>query len=309
MKIFIIVTSIIITIPIVLEMGLRLLLGLGNPPLYVADETIGYLLAPSQNIKRFGNRIIVNQYSQRTNFNPTKNNSNLTILCLGDSIINGGWWTDQEKTIPALIEEELSTDQTIKVLNASANSWGPRNQLAYLHKFGLFDAEVVILVLNTDDLFAIAPNSLKVGYDRNYAAQKPPLALVELISYLKSKPEHPQMASLNAEKGDRVGFNLTAIQEIKAIALENKAQILVTMTPLLREVKPAGPRDYELKARKRLREFTQQEQIPYLDILPIFIKQSEPESLYRDHIHLSPKGNRIVSQKISEQLKHKLFQK
>lgn len=111
------------------------------------------------------------------------------------------------------------------------------------------------------------------------------------------------MSLLNAEKGDRVGLNLTAIQQMQAIALENKAQFFLALTPLLREVKSPGPRDYELKARQRLKEFTQQEQIPYLDFLPIFVSESEPEKLYRDHIHLSRKGNDLVSDQISKALK------
>jgi lysophospholipase L1-like esterase len=306
MKILIIIIAILLAVPICLELGLRLLLGLGNPPLYMADDEIGYLLRPSQRVRRFGNQIIINEYSQRNNFMPNRDNAEMIILCLGDSIINGGWWTGQDKTIPALMEVELSVNHQVRVLNASANSWGPRNQLAYLRKFGVFEAKMLVLVLNTDDLFAIAPNSLPVGYDRNYPDQKPPLALIELINYLKPKPPHPQQNKVNAEKGDRVGFNLAAIQQIKAIALANNSQLILAMTPLLREVQAPGSRDYEQKARQRLKEFTQQEQIPYLDFLSTFANTSQPETLYRDHIHLSPTGNQLVSQQISDFLKQKL---
>jgi lysophospholipase L1-like esterase len=297
MKIALIFLSIFSLIFVLLELGLSIFFGLGNPPLYLADEQIGYLLAPNQNLKRFGNSIIVNQFSQRSTFSPSQN----TILCLGDSIINGGWWTDQNQTIPSLIQKDLSSN--VQVLNASANSWGPRNQLAYLRKFGLFNAKIVILVLNTDDLFAIAPHSLVVGRDRNYPDHKPLLALIELFNLVQKKPAIPELAVLNAEKGDRVGLNLTAIQAMQAIALDKQAQFLLVMTPLLREVKSPGPRDYELKARQRLEKFSQQQQIPYLDFLPIFTRESDPDTLYRDHIHLSRKGNQIVSQELSKMIK------
>ncbi len=68
------------------------------------------------------------------------------------------------------------------------------------------------------------------------------------------------------------------------------------MTPLLRETGDCEPRDYEIKARSRLIEFTETEQILYLDFLPIFNSIQQPIKLYRDHIHLSPQGNQIVSQ-------------
>lgn len=87
-------------------------------------------------------------------------------MLLGDSIPNGGWWRDQANTISSLIRDALSTEINhifiyIEVLNASANSWGPRTELAYLQHFGDFHSQVVVLLINTtDDLFATAPNSL-----------------------------------------------------------------------------------------------------------------------------------------------------
>ena len=74
------------------------------------------------------------------------------------------------------------------------------------------------------------------------------------------------------------------------------------MTPLLRELGETGPRDYEQKARNRLQEFTTQEQITYIDFLPIFADFPQPEFLYRDHIHLSPQGNHLVSETLAKSL-------
>ena len=110
MKMLVIVLAAITSIGIIFEAGLRLILGLGNPPLYIADEKIGYLLAPDQKIRRMGNQIHINQYSMRSGvINPQKPIANLRILVIGDSIVNGGWWTDQQETISALIENELAS--------------------------------------------------------------------------------------------------------------------------------------------------------------------------------------------------------
>jgi lysophospholipase L1-like esterase len=294
---------------ILLELGLRLFIGLGNPLIYVADEKIGYLLAPSQKTRRMGNRIEINQYSMRGSpIAPQKDPSTLRVFLVGDSIANGGWWTDKNEVISALIKNRLAKDlnefKNIEVLNASANSWGPRNQLAYLHRFGLFEAQVVVLLLNTDDLFATAPTSLPVGRDRNYPARKPPLALAELWQqkFIPTKAI-PGMFEVHAETGDRVGNNLMAIEQIQAIVKQNNARFILAMTPLLREVEKTGSRDYELKARNRCKEFTESKQIPYIDFLSIFNKFEQPKSLYRDHIHLSPQGNQLVSDRLSLEIK------
>ena len=296
--------AIILGLFIAVEVALRLLFGFGNPPLYIPDEKIGYLLAPNQKLRRFGNRFEINQYSMRSAaVTPTSDTPR--VLLLGDSVANGGWWTDQAQTISAFMQQQLpkrlpGNSHQIEVLNASANSWGPRNERAYLEKFGTFGAQAVVLLINTDDLFGTQPSSIPVGRDRNYPDKKPPLALVEIVSrYLLPAPTVPKLPQ---ETGDRVGLNLAAIHQIQQIVTENQGQFLLAITPLLREIGEPGPRDYEIKARQRLQELTQQHQIPYLDFLAPFNAVEEPASLYRDHIHLSPSGNELVTREITEAL-------
>lgn len=310
MKILLIIVTALVGILVIVEGSLRLIVGLGNPLIYLADEEIGYLLAPNQQVRRRGNRIEINQYSMRSKaIAPQKPTSTWRIMLLGDSIVNGGWWTDRDETISALIEGQLTSNSTayiVEVLNASANSWGPRNQLAYLRRFGLFEADALVLIINTDDLFATAPTSLPVGRDRNYPDRKPPLALIELSTHLLAKDKPIEgMEAIQKEGGDRVGINLKAIREIKELAMDTKAQFILAMTPLLREAGEMGPRDYEIKARNRLQEFATSEQIFYLDFLPIFRDFPQPEFLYRDHIHLSPPGNQLVSDSLSQLLQQK----
>ena len=303
MKVFLMAIAILTGLTIIIEVGLRLTMGLGNPPLYIADDEIGYLLAPNQEVRRKGNLIKINQYSMRSDdIAEKKSDSQLRVFVLGDSIVNGGWWTDQSEILSESIKTELkkNSDRSVEVLNASANSWGPRNELAYLKRFGLFDADQLILVINTDDLFATAPTSLQVGRDLNYRDRRPPLALIELYQhYFAKNPEIPELEKVRKEPGDRVGFNLQAIKEIKEIAVANNTEFILAMTPLLRELKGTGSREYELKARKRLQEFAKSEDILYIDFLPIFANFPQPEFLYHDTIHLSIQGNNMVSKHIT----------
>ncbi len=298
----VIVLAIGVSLLLVVEGGLRLLLGLGKRPLYLADEKIGYLLAPNQKVRRLGKLTVINQYSMRSQgIEKARPKDTLRILLLGDSIANGAWWTDQSDTLAALIEKQLQTANASKaeVLNASANSWGPRNQLAYLRHFGTFEAQVVVLLLNTDDLFATAPTSLPVGRDRHYPDRQPFLALEDLLSRFFS---HSQAIPGTKEKGDRVGINLQAISQIREISTQANAKFFLAITPLLREVDGSDPRKYESKAKERLRQFATTEAIALIDFLPQFQKTAQPNSLYRDHIHLSPLGNQLVSTTISQSL-------
>ena len=306
MKLVLLVGGILIVVLIFLEIFLRLAFGFGNPLLYESDRQIGYLLAPNQNVRRFGNRIQINQYSMRSGTVLARADSTLRVLMIGDSIVNGGWWTDQKNTLSEVLTAHLKAFKSgsIEVLNASANSWSSRNELAYLQRFGLFQAQVLVLVINTDDLFATAPTSLPVGHDRNYPDRKPPFALAEAISryLLPAPPLSEALQAVQAEGGDRVGINLEAIRQIYQLAEQNNARFLLVMTPLLRELEQT-PRDYELVARQRLLELTQTESIQYIDFLAVFSTETKkPKDIYHDHIHLNLAGNKLVSDWISKAL-------
>ncbi|MDZ8224331.1 SGNH/GDSL hydrolase family protein [Nostoc sp. ChiVER01] len=310
MKVALIVFLVVVVgLFVVVEIGLRSLFGFGNPLIYIGDEQIGYLLAPNQRTRRFGNRIEINEYSMRGNpLKKTPTPSSLRILLLGDSIANGGWWTDQTNTISTMMMRSLASStnssyQEVEVLNASANSWGPRNELAYLQKFSNFNAQAVVLLINTDDLFATAPTSLPIGRDRNYPDSKPPLALMEVWQrYIVKQQPIPEMEAVQNEAGDRVGINLEAIGKIQALTRQSNSQFLLAMTPLVREIGEPGPRDYEIIARQRLNDFAKVQQINYIDFLPIFNSITNPQALYHDHIHLNLEGNKVVSEAMERSL-------
>lgn len=297
---------------VLVEGFLRLRYGLGNPPLYVVDGRMGYRLAPSQRLKRFGNRIEINPFSMRgPAISPQRPEGTLRVLMLGDSIVNGGWWTDQAAILSQQVQDFLqqrSGFSQVEVLNASANSWGPRNQLGYVARFGLFEAQVVLVVLNTDDLFAIAPTSLQVGRDRAYPQHQPLLAILEALSRLQKPRPLPELEVLHQQEGDRVGSNLEALRQIQLRAEAVQSRLLLAMTPLRRELEGNGPRDYELVARQRLLTFSQAQQLPYLDFLPIFQQTPLSAAYYRDHIHLSPQGNQLVSDHLATLVESSLAQ-
>jgi lysophospholipase L1-like esterase len=310
-KVAVIIGS-VLSILLMLELGLRWRFGFGNPLLYQADPDLGYLLVPNQRTRRFGNRIEINQYSMRSSpIAPTRSEQTFRVLLLGDSVANGGWWTDQTQTISAQLQHRLSAltqFDRVEVLNASANSWGPRNELAYLQQFGSFESQMIVLIINTDDLFATAPTSLPVGRDRNYPNRKPLFALTEVFSrYGMPQKPIPELAAVQQEGGDRVGINLNAIEQIHLHATRSNAQLLVVLTPLLRELGEGGSRDYERKARQRLTDFTQQNQIPLMDVLPIFQTVQSPNPFYHDHIHLNDRGNRQIADMIAEKIQTQNF--
>lgn len=304
MKISLIILASVTVLSVGLEIGLRLVMGLGNPALYIADPEIGYLLAPNQKLRRSGNLIEVNQYSMRSqDITPAKAANTQRILFLGDSVVYGTWRTDQTQTLSALVAKQLKKNtgnNSIEVLNASANSWAPRNELAYLKRFGLFDADTLVLLINTDDLLATKPSSLVVGKSPNYPDKAPFLALIELYQFYFTSPKPiPELEKLKQTESDRIGANLAAIAEIKEIAEKSNTKFILAITPLLREFNGES-QDDEVEARQRLQELTSRENIEYIDFLKVWADFPQPEFLYRDHIHPSPQGNYKITETITQ---------
>jgi GDSL-like Lipase/Acylhydrolase family len=306
------------------ELVLRYL-GFADPLLYVPDDKIGHLLAKSQTATNFGNHVEINQYSMRgPEVSKTPSAGEFRVLMLGDSVLNGVWWTDQSQTISARLQAALETDirshiraslsqatpttqwRSAQVLNASAQSWSPRNEVEYLKRFGSFDSHLLVLVINTEDLFSTKPNAQAVGVDPNHPAHKPLLAIAAAENrylHLLPKPPTPSSPESTEEPLDRLEKCLEAMTQIYQITRDRGIPLIVALTPLKRELLEPS-REEERVALDRLNQWATANPITLIDFLPIFKAIPHSAQLYRDGIHLSPLGNQEVSDRIMKQIQN-----
>ena len=179
------------------ELFARFYLGLGDPPLSVADPQLEYYFKPGD-YHRFGRRIYYNAYSMRSpEITPNKTDPReKRVLVLGDSVINGGSDTDQSETATALLQAELTkkTGSPVYVGNISAGSWGPPNEVAYLHKFGTFDADAIVLEVSGHDGADVPTFEPVVDVVPNMPGHKPISALWEGITRYLLPRLHPSAA-------------------------------------------------------------------------------------------------------------------
>src|SRR5262249_23799846 len=102
-------------------------------------------------------------------------------MLVGDSVINGGSQTDQSRTVSSMLQRRLHDEfhRPGIVGNISAGSWGPPNELAYLKKFGLFDADLGVFVFNNGDACDVMTFQPTVGVSEDFPDHAPVLALWE----------------------------------------------------------------------------------------------------------------------------------
>src|SRR6266702_2037741 len=113
------------------ELFARYYLGLGDPPLSQTHPTIEYLFKPNQKVHPFGNLFRTNRYGMLSDdFPPQKSTA--------------GELPDQSHLATTYLQQVLAKELRRPVIigNISAGSWGPPNELAYMHQFGLLDADI-----------------------------------------------------------------------------------------------------------------------------------------------------------------------
>jgi len=120
-------------------------------PLYEADTRYEYRLKPMQHTRNGTANIITNAFGMRSG--PVAAKKGKRVLIIGDSVISGMEWVDNDSLATSLLETLLSDrlGMQVQVLNASSPSWGPDNAAAFLEAYGLFDADIIVGVWNSDD--------------------------------------------------------------------------------------------------------------------------------------------------------------
>ena len=162
------------TIVLVAEGICRFVFGFGDAPLFQSDSEYEYIAQPNQDRYRFLCHYKTNSYSQRSE---EPDSTRKRVLGLGDSVIYGGTWMDQDSLATTLFSNETGT----QMLNISCGSWGPDNCAAYLHKHGTFGASAMFLVCSSHDAYDVMSFAPVVGLYPHYPDKQYVSGLWELI--------------------------------------------------------------------------------------------------------------------------------
>lgn len=280
-----------------LEWYARRVLGLGDPPLSVADPAIEYLFKPNQQVRRFGHSIRYNAYSMRSEDFVEKEPGERRVVMLGDSVLNGGGQTDDADLATTLASTALSASlgKKVRVCNASAGSWGPPNMAAYVRRFGLFEADAVGLVLNSGDAWDVRTFEPIVGVHPGFPDTRPLLAVAEgftryLLPKIRSSvaPSDPLPPA-----GDRAGQSvqvMTALRESFRAAEKIGARPFVVVHRNTDEWASQGMPEGE----KQIRLVAEQAHVP------VYLLQLDVKTDYRDNIHVNESGQRKLGQLLEQ---------
>ena len=287
---------------VLLEGGLRLVLGLGNPVLYRADPSCGYLPAPNQHVRRFFCHNNINSFSQRSpQLPPAKPPGTLRALFIGDSVTYGTTFVDQSRIFTSLLGPELRAKlgREVQVLNASAGAWAIGNELGYLQSRGTFGADVVVFVLNSGD-FTQPFNHQALSLESGYPDHKPALALQELWRrYLRPRvlggpvamDAGATVSALASE--EEAEANLRRLQDARDLVIAAHGRFAVVYSPSVGSDLPSVRGDLA-----RYQRWAKDAGVEFLDLTKAYAAAPANE-VYQDGVHLKPRGNELAASAIT----------
>lgn len=285
------------------EIICRFGLGLGNPPLEILDPACGYRFAPSQSVRRFGNRITYDADSTRGGTIGPPDGKVFTTLVIGDSVLNGGALTDDQNTATSVLNDlRFGLDGgTLRFLNLSAGSWAPPAQLGYLNAYGTLGADSVVLVMSSHDILGRAQ-----GDYAPFPTQSPWTATEEAVMrYLLRRRRHlfatgpgrweaaaagvPGDVASSQEPG---AISMWCLAEIAALCRRKNLPFAVVLWPERSEA--VGNRWDDRVAL--LRQTLDTEKVPRIELMEaVRSTPGFPDAVYSDIIHPTVAGQRLVA--------------
>lgn len=287
------------------ELFARYYLGLGDPPLMTADPEIEYLYRPAQTCYRFGRRVHFNAYGMRCeDFPPHKADpAELRVMVVGDSVVVGNMLRAQDELATSILHRRLREalgGRPVVVGNIGAGSWGPANELAYVKRFGLFGADVVVVVQSSHDVTDEPTFDPKGVGGGDAPTRKPLLALEEVIfRYIPRKIwawRHPDFdINKRSDPGppppEVARRCLGALGELVATARASGA------TVILAQHMETGELDAKPFAGHAMIEWVGREQgVRIVQLGPLFqAERAAGRNPYDDMLHPSAAGHRLIA--------------
>jgi lysophospholipase L1-like esterase len=287
------------------EVGLRLV-GLGSFPIYQVDSEIGYIPAPNQS----GNFLNKNDWHLNDksmgvpeNFESTEKTD---LLVIGDSLVHGGNPYRHRDKLGSQLQKKLGED--FHIWPVGAPSWGFLNEKEYLdrHAEVLVGIDGIVWVFNSGDFQdrsqwwtdATHPRTRPL-YLSYYVLNKyllegnGALRFPGLFFWVKS----PAPPSTKPIDGEFESF----VNELEALKNSHLRVKLVVLYPDKNETENRSHDFYE-SLEQRLKSLLEEEGWSFLSL------RESPQwnaSLYRDFIHPTPEGNRVLAKIIAEALQEK----
>jgi hypothetical protein len=176
---------------------------------------------------------------------------------------------------------------TVEVVNISAPAWSPQNWLAYINNNGLYDGDIVVLVLPECDLARPFMTMGPAGHRSESLPLRLGNILFKALAILKEKvaSSETHLGVISEDLGQVAALNVYAVKQLRQKVGE---------TPFLAVFIPSG-----LPSSGKFWALFEKELPQALDLRSVLID----EQFFLDGVHLSAKGHLLVGERIFSRLR------
>ncbi|MGD1104531.1 MAG: hypothetical protein ABSA59_21005 [Terriglobia bacterium] len=282
-------------------------MGFGNPVVYRVNPHVGYYPAPNQDVHRYGGEIHINAFGMRSRVVAAeKPAGTFRILMLGDSILYGGSYIDQREIYASRLEDLLNqkpgllpgSPQKVEVLCMGVNGWGPQHELAFVKEFGLFHADLVMVMGPPAD--AYRPRYGIGQFPFFVEGHRPQFAWQEFGDHLLWEYElRLTGAGESFESGPQAGQVLAdgvaAWLGIATLAQAQRARVDFELLPNEEEAREGKAGESTQRVLDALLPELAKRRVPNAYPLLLFRNNLGVPKLYHDGAHLDTSGHKIYA--------------
>lgn len=287
---------------LIIELSLRHY-GFCDALLYNHSNEYEYIAQPNQDRYRFGAHIHYNSYSQRS---AEPDSTKKIILGLGDSVLFGGTWMDQDSLASTIFSKETG----MQMLNISAGSWGPDNCVAYLKEKGTFNAKAMVLVCSSHDAYDVMSHTPVVGIYPNYPNKEYHSAIIELLDrYL-----FPKVKQYISQTKAKLDPDETVVSHIVNASVKKKSKQFDPGFAQLKEIADSLHIPFIIYLHAETNEIANgqynemgEEIIKWANTncIPLIngMQNGETTDMYKDVIHFNEKGQKHLANILIKNIK------
>jgi hypothetical protein len=295
-------------------------MGFGNPILYRVDPRIGYYPTPNQDVRRYGGRIHINAFGMRSrDIGAVKPPGTFRIFLLGDSTLYGGSYIDQSQIYATRLENLLNQEpevlpgapQRVEVLCMGVNGWGPQHELAYVKEFGLFHADLVMVMGPPADAYRPLYGIEQLPFF--VEGNKPRLAWEEFLAHL-SWEYHLRLTGGEsfddpAHTPEVIEDNIAAWLAAASLARAQGARVDFELLPNEDEAREGHATEATQRVLSALIPELEKREIPFSYPIALFRPQLRVPKVYHDGAHLDSYGHTLYALYLRQRIRRVVAEK
>lgn len=260
------------------------------------NPAIGHVHRPGARAHLMGVDVAINSDGLRDVEHARERDARRRIVVLGDSL-TFGWGVEREDTFAALLGGMLGGDRAVEIVNFGTGNYDTAQEVALFREKGLaYRPDEVFLFYFVNDAEPV-PRRSRLSFLANFRVTTFYWSRLRELFAGKSGNQDFRTYYGDLYRDGAPGWEATkaALRDLASLCRERGIGLKVVLLPELHDLADYPFADAHRKVAGILRD----ENVPVLDLAPLFADQRDPLSLWvsLDDAHPNAKAHRLIAER------------